>query len=232
MKPQFDRYAQDYDLLLDDAISVSGETKDYFARARISLLSKGFGSVAIRVESVLDFGCGIGSATPHFFECLPVKRVLGVDLSGEMIDTANRIYGSDRAKFISLAEYQPREEFDLVFCNGVFHHIPKAERAAALNVIRRSLQAQGVFSFWENNPWNPGARYIMKKCAFDKDAETISPPKARRMLTRAGFHIINTRYHFVFPRVLRALRATEPLLAALPIGAQYHVLSRIENKGT
>jgi len=232
MKPQFDRYAKDYDLWLDEAISVSGETKDYFAGARISLLSASLGSDATRIASVLDFGCGNGSATPHFFACLPVKKVLGVDLSGEMIDAANRVYGSDRARFISLADYRPNEEFDLVFCNGVFHHIPNAERSSALDIIRRSLQPQGVVSFWENNPWNPGAMYIMKKCAFDKDAETISSPQATRMLTRAGFHIINTRYHFVFPRVLRALRATEPLLAALPIGAQYHVLSRIEDKGT
>ncbi len=27
--------------------------------------------------------------------------------------------------------------------------------------------------FLENNPWNPGTRYVMAHCAFDEDAEMI-----------------------------------------------------------
>lgn len=114
----------------------------------------------------------------------------------------------------------------LAFCNGVFHHIPKSERAAAADFVFRSLRPGGIFSFWENNPLNPGTLYIMRKCPFDRDAEPLTHFTGRGLLRSAGFEIISTSFQFVFPRPLAALRRVEPTLAALPLGAQYQILCR------
>jgi hypothetical protein len=77
----------------------------------------------------------------------------------------------------------------------------------------------------ENNPWNPGARLVMARIPFDKDAEPLSPVEARRLLRSGGFaRCSSLRTLFYFPRPLAFLRPVEPLLALLPLGAQYYIL--------
>jgi SAM-dependent methyltransferase len=117
-------------------------------------------------------------------------------------------------------------EFDLAYCNGVFHHIAPGQRLEALALIHGALRAGGLFSFWENNPWSPATRYVMSRCAFDRDAILLSPPEARALLRRGGFQIVRTDFRFIFPRALRALRPIEDAVYRLPLGAQYQVLCR------
>jgi hypothetical protein len=108
----------------------------------------------------------------------------------------------------------------------VFHHIPLAERADAARTVWRALRPSGWFAFWENNPWNPGTQVVMKRCPFDRDAQTLSPPRARALLGTAGFEVVRTDFLFMFPRALKALRFIEPRVARWPLGAQYQVLCR------
>jgi SAM-dependent methyltransferase len=225
-EPEFDRYAADYDAALTQGISVSGEDKDFFARGRVAWLAKCLREISFRPKLVMDYGCGTGQAAPHLLELLAAEKVLGVDVSEGLLAVARRDYGAARTQFLPLAKYQPAGQMDLVFCNGVFHHIPPAERAAAVDYVFRSLKPGGIFALWENNPWNPGTRYIMSRIPFDHDAVTLSPPAARRMLSAGGFEILRTDSTFYFPRALGFMRGLEPLLAKLPFGAQYQVLAR------
>jgi SAM-dependent methyltransferase len=120
----------------------------------------------------------------------------------------------------------PDGAIDLAFCNGVFHHIPLEQRDAALGYICSSLRPGGLFSFWENNPWNPGTRYVMSRIPFDRDAIKISPTEARGLLRKNGFEIVRTDFLFFFPNFLKVLRWTEQALAGIPLGGQYQVLCR------
>src|SRR4051812_20206790 len=122
-KAEFDRYAQNYDAALAQGISVSGETKDYFAHARIQWLASRLSKLQFRPRDILDFGCGTGSATPHLLEQLGATRVLGVDVSEGLLDVARRQHGSERIQFAPLSAHRPQGDVDLAFCNGVFHHI-------------------------------------------------------------------------------------------------------------
>jgi SAM-dependent methyltransferase len=149
-----------------------------------------------------------------------------VDSSSESIAEANQNHSSESIRFLSLRNFHSRDEFDCVYCNGVFHHVPVPERLGAVNLIQSALRPGGVFAFWENNPWNPGTRYVMSRCAFDEDAINLSPGEARRMLRRAGFEILRTDYLFYFPNSLAALRPLEPMLRRVPLGGQYQVLCR------
>lgn len=225
-EPEFDRYATDYDAALAQGISVSGEDKDFFARGRVAWLAKCLREISFQSKLVMDYGCGTAQAAPHLLELLAAEKVLGVDVSEGLLAVARRDHRSPRAEFLPLAKYQPAGQMGLVFCNGVFHHIPPAERAAAVDYVFRSLKPGGIFALWENNPWNPGTRYVMSRIPFDRDAVTLSPPAARRMLGAGGFEILRTDSAFYFPRALGFLRGLEPLLAKLPLGAQYQVLAR------
>lgn len=224
---EFDRYAEEYDAALAQGLAVSGEDKNYFARGRIAFLAARLAQMACEApRAVLDFGCGTGSATPFLLALLRAESVLGVDVSPASLAVARRDFGSDRARFLRPAEAPPSGGVDLAFCNGVFHHIPTGERSAAVRYVAESLRSGGLFAFWENNPWNPGTRYVMDRCPFDGDAVTLSPPQARALLRAGGLELVRTDFLFLFPRLLSALRPLEPPLSRLPLGAQYQILCR------
>ncbi len=222
----FDIYAEDYDTALARGISVSGEEKDYFVRRRIEWLRDCLKLVSAPVKTLMDFGCGTGSSAPFFFDILGVEHFVGTDQSPKSLDVARRDHGSEHAQFFLFDEYQPRGQFDLVFCNGVFHHIPPAGRTEAIDYVLRLLRPGGLFAFWENNPWNPGTRYVMNRIPFDRDAITLSSPEARHLLRLGGFEILRTDFLFIFPRILDWCRWVEPFCSRLPLGAQYQILCR------
>lgn len=224
---EFDRYAEQYDAALAQGLAVSGEDKNFFARGRVAFLAACLARLSTEApQSVLDFGCGTGSATPFLLDLLRAESVLGVDVSAASLAVARRDFGGERARFLLPAEVPPSAGMDLAFCNGVFHHIPTVERPAAVRYVATSLRAGGLFAFWENNPWNLGTRYVMDRCPFDGDAETLTPPEARALLRSGGLRIVRTDFLFLFPRALSALRPLEPLVSRLPLGAQYQVLCR------
>jgi SAM-dependent methyltransferase len=222
----FDVYADDYDVVLARGICVSGENRDYFAQRRIEWLRDCLKLFSAPVTELMDFGCGTGSSSRLFFDILGVERFVGTDQSSRSLEIARREHGSELAQFFLFDEYQPCGQFDLVFCNGVFHHIPPAERATAVDYVLRSLRPGGLFAFWENNPWNPGTRYVMSRIPFDRDAVTLSSPDARQLLRVRGFEILRTDFLFIFPRILHWCRWVEPFCSRLPLGAQYQVLCR------
>ena len=176
---------------------------------------------------MLDFGCGLGNSTPLFLDVLGARQVVGVDVSEGLLDRAREAFAAEpRARFATIDAHDAPASADLAFVNGVFHHIPPADRAGALRYVRRTLRPGGLFAFWENNPWNPGTRYIMSRVSFDANAITITPPEARGLLRAAGFEVVETDFLFIFPRALRLLRPLERLVASLPLGGQYLVLCR------
>ena len=71
---------------------------------------------------------------------------------------------------------------DLVYCNGIFHQIPVAERMAAVDYIQCCLRPGGMFALW---PWNSGTRYVMSRCTFDRNAIPIARTR-RRTCRRAA----------------------------------------------
>jgi SAM-dependent methyltransferase len=222
----FNNYAQRYEGVLNRALSPSGETRPYFARQRILWLRNRLQAIDFKPSMVLDYGCGTGGSMPFLMEILHPSRLLGVDLSSESLLQARREHGGEGIEFANLQDSHPRSEFQLAFCNGVFHHIAPFQRPAALRYIYDSLSLGGIFAFWENNPWNPGTRYIMGRCEFDREAVPISSPAAQKLLRRSGFEVFHTSSQFYFPSWLEWFRALEPGLARLPLGAQYMVLAR------
>jgi SAM-dependent methyltransferase len=221
---QFDHYADDYDAALARGLSVSGEGRDFFASGRLAFLGRCLRERQLTVESVLDFGCGTGASVPLIQGAIGARIITGVDESRRSIAAAAQAHGGPGVTFSLTAEHAPAANFDLVYTNGVFHHIPVAERPAALSFIRDVLKPGGLFSFWENNPWSLGARYVMSKIPFDRDAVMVSARQARDLARQHGFRVLRTDYLFIFPAALKILRPLEELARRAPLGAQYQVL--------
>jgi len=220
---EFDRFATSYDQDLAKSLTITGEDRNFYAQQRIDWTAARIARLQVRVRKIMDYGCGDGANVPILARRFEAG-VLGVDVSTALIALAGQSSSGPRISFLSLAEWTPDGSIDLAFCNGVFHHVAPGERAACLAAIRNALAPAGLFAFWENNPWNPGTRYVMSQCAFDENAITISPYAARKMLSQAGFKILRTDSLFYFPRQLGLLRPVERWLRAVPFGGQYLVL--------
>jgi SAM-dependent methyltransferase len=226
MESEFDDYARTYDSALNLGLSLSGESKEYFAHQRVRWLAARLSDLGVQPACVLDYGCGTGGTSPELLEQFHARMVVGVDESRESLDVARRVHADPRLQFKTMSDLEPSGQFQVVYCNGVFHHVEPEQRLDALGYVHRSLSEGGYFGLWENNPWNPGTRLVMRRIPFDRDAKLLSPPHTRRLLTRAGFEVLRTDFLFLFPRVLSALRPLEAALARFPAGAQYMVLCR------
>src|SRR5258708_5133647 len=143
--PGFDAYAENYDRALAAGLSVTGEHKEYFAAMRIKELGSLLERLDFPVNQVLDFGCGTGSSVPFLLDLKGVTSVTGVDVSEKSLEIARKQDANGRARFDSLQQFRPDGHFDLVFCNGVFHHIPPKDRSSAINTVFNALRSGGIF---------------------------------------------------------------------------------------
>jgi SAM-dependent methyltransferase len=226
LDPMFDSFAEEYQAALNRGIGIFGEGPEYFARARVAWTARRAAASIPSRKLVMDFGCGIGTSTPLLREAFGVDRVLGVDVSEKCLQIATSRHGDDVTAFSHPDDHSALGDVDLVFTNGVFHHIPLAERAGAIQYVLGALRPGGMFALWENNPWNPGTRWAMSRISFDRDAIPLSFLEARRLLHTAGFEIVTEDFLFIFPRLLSWLRWIEPWVCKVPLGAQYLVMGR------
>jgi len=222
----FDEFSDSYQDSLEQALRASGEGREYFANGRVQWLKRCLTELNESPRTVLDFGCGDGSTSPILREVLTADSVLGTDVSPKSIAQAQKTFANGSIAYTTLQEFRATGQCDIAYCNGVFHHIPPAERMQNLSLVHASLRRGGLFSFWENNPWNPGTRYVMSRIPFDRDAIMLTPIEAKNLSKEAGFQIVRLDYRFIFPRALRFLRKLEDFLYPVPLGTQYHVLCR------
>jgi len=217
-----------YDADLSRGLRLSGENKEFFAQGRLAVLARSLaahgGAAPLRI---LDYGCAAGETTRLLADRWPAAQITGVDTSASLIGEARGKIRRSRCAFRVLSDLPADAGFDLIYCNGVFHHVAPEERAGVLAWIRHHLAPGGFFALWENNSWNPGTRLIMSRVPFDRDAVPLSPAYAVRMLRQAGFRVRSREFCFFFPRRLNGLRPLERWLRAVPLGAQYQVLAQL-----
>jgi trans-aconitate methyltransferase len=224
--PAFDAFAQDYEAALQQGLCYTGEDRWYFARGRSAITARSLGADARNVRRILDFGCGTGTATRPLQEAFPKAAVIGTDPSEESLRVAQADHAGLDCHFVTAEGLAAQAPCDLAYCNGVFHHIPLADRDAAIESVWKALKPGGYFALWENNPWNPAVWFVMSRVPFDHDAILLWPRETRRRLRAAGFRIVQTRFWFVFPAALSFLRFSEKALSATPFGGQYVVLAQ------
>jgi SAM-dependent methyltransferase len=218
--------AKDYDKMLLMGINLSGENKHFFIQGRLQDLYRQL-PVNFYPSRILDFGCGIGDTTKFLAQLFPNADIIGFDTSDEAIAHAKQTCGSARISFYNLSDFTRIEAIDLCYTNGVFHHIIPEERVCLISRIHQMLKPGGYFALFENNPWNPGTRLVMKRIPFDREARLLSIWKAKRLIQEGGFSILNPpRSLFYFPRSLAWLRWTESFLARFPLGGQYYILAK------
>jgi len=219
----FDRAAE-YEAMLNLGIGLSGESQEFFITGRIQDMRS---QVPPAPRRILDFGCGTGKSCGRLAEAFPGAQIVGADLSEEALAHARTNFGSNRVTFENIGDLPQLERFDLCYINGVFHHILPDERQQTLAMLRNLLTPGAHLALFENNPWNPGTRMVMRRIPFDRDAIPLSFLELRSRIQSAGFQVRCTRFLFYMPNALASLRFIEPWFVKVPLGAQYYVVARV-----
>jgi SAM-dependent methyltransferase len=225
---EFDKFALEYDAIHADNIKLSGEDPEYFARYKIEDLRRRRDAAGRAApEAILDFGTGIGNSLPHLAKAFPGARLVGLDVSQNSLDLADRRFPgvAELVRYDGIKAPFEDGSFDLIFSACVFHHIDAAEHRQIFAELHRLLRPGGQMVIFEHNPLNPATRHIVATCPFDENAVLINAPKLKRSQLDAGFPKVQIAYTAFFPGALRALRPLEPLLEGCPLGAQYCTLA-------
>jgi SAM-dependent methyltransferase len=232
----FDQVARDYEKIHNQSLPPGVHSADFIhqrAACVIRWISEEF---AGKEFCYLDFGCGNGRMLKSLLESDALKplveqgglRLFGFDTSVESINQAKSLMGDDRVCLVSDLNALPWSmRFDLVLSCHVFHHIPLAERATAVKILRNRMKPSSRLVIWEHNPFNPFTRMLVKMCPFDADARLLTLNRTKTLFGKSSFRCRELAYVNVFPpRWLRlnAVSAIEVKLSRLPIGAQYWVM--------
>ena len=220
-KQEFDRFAGNYQHVLDETLRFSGDGGAYFAGVKARYIRDYVG--AAFSGSVLDYGCGIGLLTGLLKDYLPAARLDGFDVS---YDCIRRISGalSAQGQFTSDA-MQLAHSYQLIVVANVMHHIAPEQRQEVVHELAHRLRPGGILAIFEHNPANPITRLVVERCPFDVDAILLPAAETRVYLSRAKLRPLRVDYLMFMPRTLAWLRPLERWLGWLPLGAQYAILA-------
>lgn len=213
----FDQYAGQYEAILAAQTNFFDGDSNYFARYKIELARDLVG----RVDTVLDFGCGVGRSMRHLREIFPDADIVGCDPSAESLAIARE--QNPTCRFVAMDDLGTDSKFDLVIASCVFHHIPPQDRQMAVRYCYSRLSEGGHFIIFEHNPFNPVTRHLVKNCPFDTDAVLLSMRETIDRMRNAHLNVDESSYCLFFPQQLAALRPLEKYLRWLPMGGQYFV---------
>jgi SAM-dependent methyltransferase len=161
----------------------------------------------MRDPRCVELGCGIGTFTEPLLEARPELRVTGVDVSPRCVEMVSaRLQRFRGARFQlgdAVALPFPAHSADVVFGNGVLHHVDLAETLAE---VRRVLRPGGWIWFSEPNMLNPqvavekNVRVIGRWLQNSEDETAFVRFRLSRRLSREGFTDVDVRpYDFLHP---------------------------------
>jgi 2-polyprenyl-3-methyl-5-hydroxy-6-metoxy-1,4-benzoquinol methylase len=219
---EFDRFADDYEKILNESVAASGEDSMYFAEYKSAylrrMLPRGFAG------RVLDFGCGVGMLSGVLQQQMPGAQIDGFDISQDSIDRVPAAVSSRGVFTADLAALS--HAYDLIVIANVLHHIRPGSRPEVFADLTSRLATGGSIVVFEHNPANPVTRRIVERCPFDDDALLLPLAETCRYARAAGLAVDRRDYIVFMPRALAWLRPLEPWMAWLPAGAQYAMAAR------
>ncbi|MEO6695021.1 MAG: class I SAM-dependent methyltransferase [Ignavibacteria bacterium] len=220
-KVDFDKFAGQYENILDEQLDFFGEENTYFAEYKVRLVKETLGN---EPDNILEFGCGIGRNLKFFSQFFPKANVYGSDISEKSLSIAEK--ENPGLSFFELNKNNIdsfEDKFDLIFISCVFHHIKPAERNDAIETINKMLRKNGTVYIFEHNPYNPVTRHIVNTCPWDTDAILLNMKETLDLMKHAGLEVDQKNYSLFFPASLKFLRPVEFYLGKIPLGGQYYV---------
>jgi ubiquinone/menaquinone biosynthesis C-methylase UbiE len=98
----------------------------------------------LEITSILDTGCGTGRNAAYFKTCFPQVKVMGNDVSAELLQVATDKHRIPSKDLVCCSSYKlpfADNSFDIVTEFGILHHVDEPERVVAemLRVARQAI---------------------------------------------------------------------------------------------
>jgi ubiquinone/menaquinone biosynthesis C-methylase UbiE len=142
-----------------------------------------------RPESLLDVGCGTGALLEATLDLRPGTRLLGIDLSVQMVARARERLGEQADVRVADAEALPLPDgaVDAVLCVDSFHHYPHPD--VALAEMRRVMRPGGllVLAEWRVPAPLRGVMNSLLRRLPDGDVRIYSRRELCGLAASAGF---------------------------------------------
>ena len=126
---------------------------------------------------ILDIGCGTGLISNLFSLRYPSNNFVGIDFS-DGINFARRFAETNNIKNINFVRenfinFENTDQFDIVICQGVLHHMPNS--IAAIANIKKLIKPEGILILGLYHPYGKIAKKIFsinyKSLVLYKDQE-------------------------------------------------------------
>lgn len=118
--------------------------------ARANLIAAYVRHIDCPVGSILDAGCGLGLMREALLRALPGATYVGLEYSQYLCDRYGWIQGS-------LADYRPRQAYDLVVCYDVLQYLDDQEAERGLRNFARLCRGVLFFSALTRRDWRENA---------------------------------------------------------------------------
>ena len=99
---------------------------DWLMRLNINLYLRAMGILSKpRDTKILDCGCGTGNIM-KYLQRYGFTNLQGFDLAPEMVEAARINTGAEikECSMQTMGQHYPEQSLDLLFCSGIFHHVP------------------------------------------------------------------------------------------------------------
>lgn len=192
-------------------------------------------------KRILELGCGRGDSAASIAAGTDAE-VVAVDLNEAFLEHARSTHQAANLRFekFDLLNEDPLQlgRFDMVFGNGILHHLVK-QLDAMLRALRVACTPGGGLAFIEPNFLNPYCAFIFgttigrRWARLEPDEMAFTPGELRRALSLAGWGEVSvvTR-DFLLPGLpeglIKPTLAVEPALEATALTrwlAQSHFIS-------
>ncbi|MEN9527213.1 MAG: hypothetical protein RLY56_1164 [Pseudomonadota bacterium] len=118
--------------------------------ARANLIAAYVKHIDCPVGSILDAGCGLGLMRTALLRALPGATYVGLEYSEYLCQKYGWLNGS-------IADYRPRQPFDLVVCYDVLQYLDDATAAKAMRNFANLCRGVLFFSALTRRDWRENA---------------------------------------------------------------------------
>lgn len=161
-------------------------------------------------KRILDLGCGDGNMDRYFLEKGAI-RVVGVDISKNMIELAKKLSKSSRIdyKIMSMEDISEIEDkFDIVYSSLAFHYVKDFDKL--INDINKLLKDDGILIFSQESPLMTAITYTnseqKNKVEIDnKRYYLLSDYAIEGERCKKWNNVFVTKYHRTFASVVSTL---------------------------
>ena len=217
---EFDQHAADYEKKIPRLSGSNG-----FAIQKVAKMAE-LRADNDQIETILDFGCGIGLCSELLLETYKSANVICADTSSLSLERLRQRISNQRLTthhIESDALEVSSNSVDIALAACVLHHIARQDRQLWVDQVVEALKPGGELFIFEHNPWNPVTQLIVKTSPLDRGVRLLRPREVTRLLSSPSLKVDKVSYQLILPPNSFLSQFTDRLLHRLPLGTQFVV---------